>query len=167
MNKEIYFSNDIYQEVGKKLNVNPKIIEQAFLSFLRNYKKDIEEGDSIIYSLPYLGDMMISKTDAQKEIRRLEKRKERAKKAEEKEDIQKKIDNYRLRLKKIKVEIERLKHNRTYLNSHKRKRMKSIQMGLTTPENIKRAKLFMSHTLEEVMNKQNEYAHNYYKNSNL
>lgn len=165
--KEIYFSRDVFEDVAKQLNLSPKVVEQAFNSFLKSYKKEIEETDDLIYALPYLGEFMISKGDASREIEKLKKRYYRTESVEDKEQLGKKIERYRIRLKKIKIELEKMKHNRKYLTRLQRDVVLARKQGLSSPENIHRKKLLYNTTFEEAMKKQNEYAYKYYEDNNL
>lgn len=165
--KEIYFTKDVFRNVSEKNKVNPKIVEGAFNSFVKYFKQNIEDTDNILYPLPYLGEMMITHGDALREMDKFRKRASRERNKEEKARLLKVSQNYRVRVKKIRIELEKTKRMRIHVNRDQRKKLWTRKYGLSRPENIKRKENFMNHTLEEVMNKQNEYAYKHYKEKNL
>lgn len=161
--KEIYFSKDVFKQVAERQGVSIKVVEKAFKTFLKYYKKQLEEGDGIIYELPYLGEMILSKTDANKELEKYRRRYYREKDPKEQERLRKVVDNYRIRLKKIKIEVEKIKRHKGYLRKEVRQKMIQRKMSMTTPDNIRKRSLLMGHSLEESMKKQNEYAYKHYE----
>ena len=165
--KEIYFSSDVFKEVASKLGLTQKVVEKAFNSYLKSFKENIEDSDDIIYRLPNLGEFMITKADCGREIEKLKKRHFRSNSIDEKEKLLQQIKNYRIRLKKIKIEVEKIKKIRGYMRREKRELMNMRRLGFTTPENMKRKTLLYGTTIEEAMQKQNEYAYEYYEKNNL
>lgn len=165
-NKEFYLTRDVYRDVSEKLNISPKIVEEVFTSFLKSFKTNIENTDDILYDLPHLGEMMINKTDALRELNKYKKRSEREKNPVEKERLKNVCHNYRVRIKKIRIEIEKIKKRRGFMHRSKRSILYSRKFGISTPENIKRRKNFKGLTLDEVMKRQNDYAYKFYKENN-
>ena len=165
--KEIYFTSDVFKEVSNKLGVSSKIVEKVFNSYINSFKQNIEESDDIVYKLPYLGELMISKGDCSREIEKLNKRHTRREDVEEKKRLAQQIKNYRIRLKKIKIEVAKINRMRGYMRREKRQLLMLKKLALTTPENIRRKTLLHGTTLEEAMQKQNDYAYSYYEKNNL
>lgn len=165
--KEIYFSKDVYTEVAKRLNLTETQVESVLSSYLESFKENIQDTDDIVYKLPFLGNLMITKADAGREIEKLRKRQFRETDPEVKIKIGKSLENYRVRLKKIKIELEKMKHNRTYMVRSKKDRLVATKMALTTPENVKRKSFLFNTTIEEAMHNQNEYAYKHYEKNNL
>lgn len=165
--KEIYFSNDVFKEVGEKHGINPKVVEEVFNSFLDSYKDQIVEDDGLVYEMPYMGEMMIHKTEASRKIDSYLKRSQRETNPKLKEKYKNIANNYIVRVKKISIEMEKMKRKRTFKNQYHRKKLLYKKFGMTSAENIKRKNLFMGHSLEEVAEMQNEYAYKYYKKNNL
>lgn len=165
--KEIYFSKDVFKSVGEKHSLHPKHIEKAFISFLTSFKKNIEETDSILYEMPYLGEMMITKGDSLRNMEKFRKRSIRTKDKAEKEKYKEISDRYKIRAKKITIELEKLKTGRKYLSKKRRKKMYARKFGLTNPDNMTFKKILYNTTIEEAIKMQNEYAYEYYKRNNL
>ena len=139
--KEIYFSKDVFKQVADRQGVSIKIVEKAFKTFLKYYKKQLEEGEDIIYELPFLGEMILSKVDANRELEKYRRRYYREKDPQEKERLLGIVNNYRVRLKKIKIEVEKIKRHRGYLRKEVRQKMINRKMAMTTPDNIRKRRL--------------------------
>lgn len=165
--KEIYFSKDVFRNVAKKHGVSEKIIEKAFNSFIQSFKTNIEETDDILYPLPYLGEMMITEGDARREYNKFKKRASREKNKIEKERLSRISKNYLIRIKKIRIEVEKMKRVRISQVPGGARKMWSRKYGMTEPENIKRKNLLMGSTLDEAIKRQNDYAYKYYEKNNL
>lgn len=164
--KEIYFTKDVIKYVANKNNVTQRKVEEALTQFLSFYKQYIEDTSYIMYDLPYLGEMTITISEAKREIERISKRYQREKNKVEKERLANAVSNSRIRLKKIKIEVAKLKKKRGYFNRFKRNRMIVRKNGFTKPEPIKNTKLYRGETFEEVIRRQNEYAYKHYKKLN-
>lgn len=165
--KEIYFDKDVFKAVAESQSTNPKVVERVFRSFLTSFKKRIEETDDIMYSLPYLGEMMITHGDALREMEKFKKRAQREKNNVEKERLLQVTENYRVRVRKIRIELEKIKRYRKKVKRSHRRIMWLRKIGMTTPENTRRKENLMSQTLDEVIRRQNEYAYKHYKEKNI
>lgn len=165
--KEIYFTKDVFKDVSEKLNVNPKVIEGAFSSFVDFLKKNIENTDNILYPLPYLGEMMITHGDALREMEKYHKRSQRERNREEKKRLSQVAYNYRVRAKKIRIEVAKIQRSKLRMSWGSKRKLFTRKYGLTKPENIKSKDKLMHYKLEEVIQKQNDYAYKHYKEKNL
>ena len=166
--KEIYFSNDVYSRVATNLNIPQRKVESVFNSFLNFYKRFIQETDGILYDLPHLGELSLTENEALTELEKFKKRHQREKNKEEKLRLEKVIQNYRIKIKKIRVEVEKFKNKKAYINPNKYNNIfLSRGVNLIKSQSIKNKRLRMGLSLDEVMKKQNEYAYKFYEKNNI
>lgn len=165
--KEIYFGQDVIKTVSEKLGYRDFIVEGVLNTFIESFKRRLEDTDELVYNMPYLGNMILSNTEAKTELMKYMKRAQREKDPVEKERLKQVVKNYRIRYKKIKIELEKYKHKTGWKNKWKRARLIKMYISLTSRGALSRKKYLKGKPLEEVMRLQNEYAYNYYKKRNL
>ena len=102
--KEIYFDSDIFEEVANRHNIKESIVKDAFNSYISSFKKYIENTDYISYRMPYMGEMLISLSASKREMEKYKRRYLREKDELKKESLKNIYLNYRLKLKKVKIE---------------------------------------------------------------
>lgn len=165
--KEIYFGRDVIREVSGVTGVSEILVKRAFYSYLEFFRKTIETTDELIYSMPFLGNFVITEGKINAMLNTLKMREKRAKTSSERESIRNVIRNYKIRAKKMKVEITKLNKklaNSDYFNKMKARRLKNIY---TRYKNHKGKRLRKNLSYEAALNFQNKYAYTFYEKKDM
>ena len=164
--KEIYFDSDIFEEVANRHNIKESIVKDAFNSYISSFKKYIENTDYISYRMPYMGEMLISLSASKREMEKYKRRYLREKDELKKESLKNIYLNYRLKLKKVKIETEKGKRFGKYKIAGAKRRTVNRKMKLKNGDSFLKL-MGTGDKLLSSIKKQNDYAYNHYNRKNL
>ena len=164
LKKEFYFTSDVFKEVSKRLSISEVLVKEVFNDYVNDLKQHILETDFLAYSMSPLGNLTINKKELDKKTNSYLRKLYRAKTKKEKQEIQGYLDNFKMRQKRMRIEVEKFDHvypdqiSKTYLNKEKNAMLKPSKYEATYYNN--------SLKLVESSSLQNEYAYNWYKRNN-
>ena len=159
--KEIYFTNDVFREVSKRISVPEPLVKEVFNDFINDLKQYILETDSLFYGLNPLGTLSINKRELDKNIRKLSNKIYKEKDDVEKQKLQLFLDNFKIREKTMR--IEHAKFETIYQEIFSKDYFKREKNAMFKPAKFE-APYYNDRTkLKEAAQMQNNYAYNWYK----
>lgn len=161
--KEIYFTNDVIKRVSRKHDVNPVLVQRVLNHFFDYFKELILETDDIVYHMPYMGKMTITEKEALRAVEKFNKRAMSSETEEEKEMNYRYAKNFRIRAKKVRIELEKLSRAFGIRYDFKRKSLLRKYFSIKEVPVIQNKRYMRGMTLEETIDKQNEYAYKFYE----
>ena len=164
--KEIYFDSDIFDEVADRHNLKESIVKDAFNSYIGSFKEFIENTDYISYRMPYMGEMLISLSTSIREMEKYKRRYLREKDDVEREKLKNIYLNYRIKVKKVKIETEKGKRFGKYKIAGAKRRTVNRKMKIKNGDSFFKL-MGTGERLLISIKKQNEYAYNHYNRKNI
>lgn len=160
LKKEIYFTQDIFREVSKRISVPEVIVKEAFIHFMKDFKQYILQTDYLYYGMLPLGVMSINKKDLEKNLRKISNKYYKEKDEEKKEEWKHYLDNFKVRQKRLRVEEEKFKV--VYPDIYHNYYLKKERNSLLKPSKFESNYYNNSVKLKEASELQNKYAYNWY-----
>ena len=116
--------------------------------------------------MPYMGEMLISLSASKREMEKYKRRYLREKDELKKESLKNIYLNYRLKLKKVKIETEKGKRFGKYKIAGAKRRTVNRKMKLKNGDSFLKL-IGTGEKLLSSIKKQNDYAYNHYNRKNL
>jgi hypothetical protein len=162
--KEIYFTNDVFREVSKRISVPENIIKEVFTDFIKDFKQNILETDYLFYELHPLGTFSINQKDLEKNIKKLSNKFYKEKDDVKREEFKLYLENFRVREQRMRVEQEKFKV--IYPEKFSQVHLKREKNSMFKPSKFD-SYYYNNHVkLKEAAELQNKYAYNWYKSQN-
>lgn len=162
--KEIYFTNDVFREVSKRISVPEALIKEVFNDFILDFKQHILETDDLFYGLTPLGVLSINKKDLDRNIKKLYNNFCKEKDEDKKKNLELYLGNFKMRDKRMKVEQEKFKF--IYPEMFSKVHLKKERNAMFKPSKFEAKYYTDGKRLREAEQLQNNYAYNWYKKNN-
>lgn len=159
--KEIYFTNDVFREVSKRISVPETLVKEVFTHFIKDFKQHILDTDDLSYGLTPLGVVSINKKELDKNIRKFSNKFYKETDEVKKEEYKKYLDNFKVREKRMRVEEEKFKV--IYPETISKVSLKKAKNAMFKPSKYEANYYTNSVKLREAAQLQNNYAYNWYK----
>lgn len=159
--KEIYFTNDIFREVSKRISVPESHVKEVFNDFIKDLKQHILDTDDLSYGLTPLGVLSINKKELDKNIRKFSNKYYKETDEVKKQEYKRYLDNFKMREKRMRIEHEKFKV--IYPETISKVSVQKAKNAMFKPSKYEAAYYTNSVKLKEAEKLQNNYAYNWYK----